>query len=148
MYGFSKEVAQDLREFRNNHGLLREGIKLPNRKPLLPLADSQPNDCRRDPLESDIGCFLAGDIRSNEQLGLLAMHTIWFREHNRVATELRYINPHWDGDMLYHEARKIVGAEVRLGLYCENLGKFKLKQKEKHIRGKGSRVRSTEECPF
>ncbi|XP_021933010.1 peroxidasin isoform X6 [Zootermopsis nevadensis] len=113
VYGFSEEVARDLREFRNNHGLLREGIRLPNHKSLLPLADSQPNDCRRDPLESDIGCFLAGDIRSNEQLGLLAMHTIWFREHNRVATELRHINPHWDGDMLYHEARKIVGAEIQ-----------------------------------
>jgi peroxidase len=148
VYGFSKEVALDLREFRNNHGLLREGIKLPNRKPLLPLADSQPNDCRRDPQESDIGCFLAGDIRSNEQLGLLAMHTIWFREHNRVATELRHINPHWDGDMLYHEARKIVGAEVRLGFWCESLGNCKLKQWKKQIRDKGSGVGSSEDCPF
>ncbi|KAJ9586071.1 hypothetical protein L9F63_020268, partial [Diploptera punctata] len=113
VYGYSKEVARDLRDFRNSHGLLREGIKLPNKKPLLPLADSQPNDCRRDPLESDIGCFLAGDIRSNEQLGLLAMHTIWFREHNRIATELRHLNPHWDGDTLYYEARKILGAQVQ-----------------------------------
>lgn len=123
MYGYSKEVAQDLREFRSNYGLLREGIKLPNHKSLLPLADNQPIDCRRDPLESDIGCFLAGDIRSNEQLGLLAMHTIWFREHNRIATELQHINPHWDGDMLYHEARKIVGAEVRSGLFYRKLRK-------------------------
>ena len=38
------------------------------------------------------------------------MHTVWFREHNRVADELRKINPHWDGDMLYHESRKIIGA--------------------------------------
>jgi peroxidase len=128
VYGFSEEVARDLREFRSNHGLLREGIKLPNRKSLLPLADRQPNDCRRDPLESDIGCFLAGDIRSNEQLGLLAMHTVWFREHNRVATELLHINPHWDGDMLYHEARKIVGAEVRFQLVCCSSRNYELKQ--------------------
>ena len=40
-------------------------------------------DCRRDPRDSDLGCFLAGDVRANEQLGLLAMHTLWFREHNR-----------------------------------------------------------------
>lgn len=38
------------------------------------------------------------------------MHTLWFREHNRVADELRQVNPHWDGDMLYHESRKIIGA--------------------------------------
>nr|CAD7426504.1 unnamed protein product [Timema monikensis] len=110
---FSKEVAQDLREFRTNYGHLREGTKLPGGKPFLPLADAQPNDCRRDPTESEFGCFLAGDIRSNEQLGLLAMHTIWMREHNRVATQLRQINPHWDGDMLYHEARKVVGAQMQ-----------------------------------
>jgi len=54
------------------------------------------------------------------------MHTIWFREHNRIATELRHFNPHWDGDILYHEARKIVGAEVRSGLFCRKQRKFKL----------------------
>ncbi len=67
-------------------------------------------DCKRDRDESDMGCFLAGDVRANEQMGLLVMHTVWFREHNRVADELRRINPHWDGDMLYHESRKIIGA--------------------------------------
>ena len=41
------------------------------------------------------------------------MHTIWFREHNRLAEELRAMNPHWDGDRIYHEARKIVGAEMQ-----------------------------------
>ncbi|XP_063223547.1 peroxidasin isoform X7 [Bacillus rossius redtenbacheri] len=113
VYGFSKEVAQDLREFRTSHGLLREGSRLPGGKRFLPQADGQPNDCRRDPVESSVGCFLAGDIRSNEQLGLLAMHTLWFREHNRLAAELRRVNPHWDGDTLYHEARKILGAQAQ-----------------------------------
>ena len=41
------------------------------------------------------------------------MHTIWFREHNRIATKLRDINPTWDGDRLYEESRKIVGAELQ-----------------------------------
>jgi len=41
------------------------------------------------------------------------MHTLWFREHNRIASELLHINPHWDGDILYHEARKVVGAMMQ-----------------------------------
>ena len=42
--------------------------------------------------------------------GLLVMHTLWFREHNRVAAELRRVNAHWDGDTVFHETRKIIGA--------------------------------------
>jgi peroxidase len=51
------------------------------------------------------------------QVGLLAMHTIWIREHNRIARELRKINPHWEGDVLFHETRKIVGAELQHTTY-------------------------------
>lgn len=70
-------------------------------------------DCRRNLTESTLNCFLAGDIRINEQVGLVAMHTLWLREHNRIAKELKTFNPHWDTDRLYHEARKIVGATMQ-----------------------------------
>ena len=29
--------------------------------------------------------FLSGDSRANENPGLQVMHTVWFREHNRLA---------------------------------------------------------------
>lgn len=60
-----------------------------------------------------VNCFAAGDIRVNEQIGLAAMHTIWLREHNRLAGALRRWNPHWTGETLYQEARKLVGAQMQ-----------------------------------
>lgn len=58
-------------------------------------------------------CYLAGDVRVNEQLGLLTMHTIWMREHNRIADELARLNPGWDSEMVFQVARQIVGAELQ-----------------------------------
>lgn len=112
VYGFSDELARDLRDLSNELGKLREGHVI-HQKPMLPYAGNQGMDCRRNLSESSVNCFLAGDIRVNEQVGLIAMHTIWFREHNRVAAELRKINQQWSGDTLYHESRKIVGAAMQ-----------------------------------
>lgn len=113
VYGYDDALARDLRDLTTDHGLLREGPIIPGHKPLLPYASGQFVDCRRNPIESTINCFVAGDIRANEQVGLLAMHTIWLREHNRIARSLRDMNPQWNGEKLYQEARKIVGAEMQ-----------------------------------
>ncbi|XP_035252326.1 eosinophil peroxidase [Anguilla anguilla] len=55
-------------------------------------------------------CFQAGDSRANEHLGMIALHTLFLREHNRLAGRLHLVNPHWGPETLYQEARKIVGA--------------------------------------
>ena len=47
------------------------------------------------------------------------MHTLWLREHNRVARELSRFNPTWGDDRLFHEARKIVGAMMQVITYNE-----------------------------
>ena len=113
VYGSSDHEASLLRDFATERGWLRTGIVSPSGKPLLPANINSPVDCQVDPNTAHIPCFLAGDHRANEQLGLLSLHTLWLREHNRIATKLLQYNPHWDGDMLFHEARKIVGAQMQ-----------------------------------
>uniref|UniRef100_A0A646QDL0 Peroxidasin n=1 Tax=Hemiscolopendra marginata TaxID=943146 RepID=A0A646QDL0_9MYRI len=113
VYGSSEKESDQVRDHIDREGQLRKGPQVDTGKFLLPFSVDWPIDCRRDPRESNIGCFLAGDTRVNEQVGLIAMHTIWFREHNRIAKKLHEVNPHWDSETLYHEARKIVGAEMQ-----------------------------------
>ena len=57
----------------------------------------------------------SGDSRANEQSGLTAYHNVWLREHNRLAAGLAFINPYWDDERLYQEARRIVVAEMQVG---------------------------------
>lgn len=50
-----------------------------------------------------------------------AMHTVWMREHNRIAAGLSRVNPHWNDERIYQNARKIVGALIQQITYREFL---------------------------
>lgn len=65
--------------------------------------------------------FLAGDVRANEQIGLTAMHTLFVREHNRLADEIILENPGMSGDEIFEKARQIVGAQMQVITYREYL---------------------------
>ena len=86
--------------------------------------------------------FLAGDVRANEQIGLTAVHTLFVREHNRLAedikTRLEGGDPELvakrdaaiaepgnsvdsEGDFIYESARKVVGAQIQAITYNEFL---------------------------
>ena len=74
-----------------------------------------------------VDTFVAGDVRANEQAGLTAMHTLFVREHNRLAelidmTHLDLpIDPTARDQEIYQRARQIVGAEIQAITYNEFL---------------------------
>lgn len=75
-----------------------------NGKELLPQSPEPDKDQCSKP-EQGMFCFKAGDKRVNQHPALLALHTIFLRQHNRVVNELKYLNPYWDGTKLYQEAK-------------------------------------------
>jgi len=117
IYGSTVQDAWDLRERSAGKGLLRVHSTPQFPKGLLPFSTDTPVDCQRDRQASQIGCFLAGDHRVNEQVALIAMHTVWVRQHNRLAQKLSTINPSWSDEQVYQETRKIIEAQLQIITY-------------------------------
>lgn len=118
IYGSTKAIADQLRTFSG--GRLKVQNVFPNLKPLMPRQLDKPDlDCFARP--KNTFCFFGGDERVNEQPTLTAMHTLYLRDHNRLADQLASINPHWDDDRIYHETRHIEAAIVQHLLINEYL---------------------------
>ncbi len=106
VYGSDDDTAGALRA--NVGGLLREarGGYLPH---------------TQDDAENVLA---AGEKRALVVPGLLSFHTLFLREHNRIAKELANLGMD-DDETIYQEARRIVGAEMQniaFGEYLEALG--------------------------
>lgn len=119
VYGSSEEEVKSLRSFYG--GELKsqkvQTVKKSRMRELLqPLDNVQ--DCRSSDKKR---CFKSGDIRVNENVGLTLMHTIWMREHNRIARQLASLNPHWADESLFEETRRIVAAEIQHITFAELL---------------------------
>ncbi|XP_055983729.1 myeloperoxidase [Sorex fumeus] len=122
VYGSEDHVATRLRNLTNDLGLLEVNSAFQdNGRALMPFDTLHDDPCLLTNRSVRIPCFLAGDTRSSEMPELTSMHTLFVREHNRLATELKRLNPRWDGETLYQEARKIVGAMVQIITYRDYL---------------------------
>ena len=63
----------------------------------------------------------SGDTRANENMGLTSLHTLFIRLHNRLASSIFSMNPHWQEDVLFFETRRLVGAILQHITYNEFL---------------------------
>ncbi|MBZ3870951.1 Thyroid peroxidase [Sciurus carolinensis] len=115
VYGSSPAAEKQLRNWTSTAGLLRVNLRhhdagrayMPFTPPRAPAACVPAPGA---PSAARAPCFLAGDGRASEVPALAAVHTLWLREHNRLAAELKALNAHWSADTVYQEARKVVGA--------------------------------------
>lgn len=53
--------------------------------------------------------------------GMSTLASLFLREHNRLAVRLAALNPHWDSDTLFLEARRLVAAQLQHITYSEFL---------------------------
>ncbi|QDT69730.1 peroxidase [Planctomycetes bacterium MalM25] len=96
VYGPDEETAASLRCFEGGRMLTSEGD-------LLPIGED--------------GFFLAGDVRANENVALTSMHTLWVREHNRLADEIASVDPSLSDEEIYQQARALVTAQIQAITY-------------------------------
>lgn len=110
IYGSDEERAAELRTFSDGKLKTSAGDLLPFNENGLPNAGG-----------TSSSLFLAGDVRANENIALTSMHTIWVREHNRIAEELGQKHPDWNDEEIYQQARSLVRAELQAITYNEFL---------------------------
>ena len=110
IYGSTAERMEALREFSGGRLLTSEGNLLPFN-----------TEGHENAGGTSDALFLAGDIRANENIALIAMHTIWVREHNRIAGEIESANSELTDEEIFQVARAIVRAQLQSITYNEFL---------------------------
>uniref|UniRef100_A0A669P8L2 Eosinophil peroxidase n=1 Tax=Phasianus colchicus TaxID=9054 RepID=A0A669P8L2_PHACC len=113
--GSEQPVVSRLRNRNNQLGLLAVNQNFTDKgMAYLPFARMP---CLKISREAKIPCFFA----ASEMLELVCMHILFVQEHNRLARGLKRLNPHWNGEKLYQEARKTVGAMIQIITYRDYL---------------------------
>ncbi|XP_071944053.1 peroxidasin homolog pxn-1-like, partial [Antedon mediterranea] len=119
VYGNNDVRANQLRDISQGKGLLKYTLK-PNSSSTQMYLPNDPyiTNCA---IDVKLKCGLSGDNRTSEQPGLTALHTVFLRYHNQIATSLSEINQNWLNDRLYEETRRILGAIFQRITYSEYL---------------------------
>jgi len=114
VYGSDVDRARALRTMSGGLMKTSAGNMLPFNSLLL----ENDNDAHQVP---DENLFLAGDVRANENPGIISLQTLFVREHNRIAGQIALGNPRLNDEEIYQKARQTVIAEMQWIVYNEYL---------------------------
>ncbi|KAM3718694.1 Heme peroxidase [Dirofilaria immitis] len=121
IYGSTIQQARALRTFRNGLLLTSSNSLNQNMPPTIDLFYSILRTTAESHLSTKYYSFTSGSDRINFLQLVTVLHIIWIRQHNRIATNLKTINPRWSDEQLYQESRRIVIAQLQHITYNEFL---------------------------
>ncbi|AWN39551.1 peroxidase family protein [Methylobacterium durans] len=70
-------------------------------------------------LQSLLSYHIAGDHRADENVALTAVHTVWYREHNFEAEQIRALHPDWSAEQVFQAAKIVTSAEYQRTVFTE-----------------------------
>ncbi|EFX71633.1 hypothetical protein DAPPUDRAFT_111566 [Daphnia pulex] len=108
VYGSTIEKANELRDTTSGRGRLKTSVDS-NGRQMLPMGNSS------------YLSYKAGDFRVNQHPLLTLLHTVWLREHNRIAENLYRAAPGKADEFYYQHARRILIALMQHITYNEYL---------------------------
>ncbi|KAH8889703.1 heme peroxidase [Thozetella sp. PMI_491] len=115
LYGSTREVARALRTLKKGKLLAQEVQARGNKKKAAYLPFNTVNvPTRSRPGVDEKALFAGGDPRTNEDWIMLAVHTLFLREHNRLCDILAAKHPDYDDEQLYQTVRLLLSAKFSL----------------------------------
>ncbi|KAL3995199.1 hypothetical protein ACH3XW_24825 [Acanthocheilonema viteae] len=121
IYGSTVQRARALRTFKNGHLLTSSDPLNQNMPPTVNLLCSILKITAECDSNTKYDSFVSGSDHINFLPSVVILYTIWIRQHNRIATNLKRVNPHWSDEQLYQESRRIVIAQLQHITYNEFL---------------------------
>ncbi|KAI3386617.1 hypothetical protein SNEBB_008749 [Seison nebaliae] len=104
IYGSTLPIQISLRTMKDGKLKASDNQMLPHDDTMGCIDKSKPKN---------VHCFAAGDNRVNTQPLLVSLHTLFLREHNRIAGLLQGMNPKWSDETTFQETRRIIIAQLQ-----------------------------------
>uniref|UniRef100_A0A1I8MF21 Animal heme peroxidase n=1 Tax=Musca domestica TaxID=7370 RepID=A0A1I8MF21_MUSDO len=105
LYGFTESARRRVRLFKN--GLLKSTNEERVGESLLPLVTTEAHHFCAHRQNNSTTCFMSGDSRVNSNPFSITLYTIFMRNHNHLAMELKKAHPQWNDEKLFQYAKTI-----------------------------------------